>query len=197
MGFNPEIHHRRSIRLQNFDYSKSGAYFLTVCSHKREQIFGLIENDEMKLNEIGKIVQSVWNELLKQFPNIRTDEFVVMPNHVHGIIWINPSDVGARFIAPNQTKATNQTNVPNSICSKNGMDAFFHLGAMNRAPTLGIVVRYFKGKTAFLVRKMGYSYFRWQRNYYERIIRSESELNRIREYIRKNPSNWENDAENR
>src|SRR3989344_4305517 len=88
MGFNRDIHHRQSIRFPTFDYSSSGAYFVTMCAYLRVCLSGEIEEGEMRLNEVGRIIQSVWDELPLKYPNIETDEFVIMPNHVHGIIWI-------------------------------------------------------------------------------------------------------------
>ena len=92
-NFNPQIHHRRSIRLKDYDYSQSGAYFITICTQKRECLFGEIVDGEMRLNDAGQMVQTTWDELPKHYTGIEIDEFVVMPNHFHGIILIH--DVGA------------------------------------------------------------------------------------------------------
>jgi REP element-mobilizing transposase RayT len=96
MTFNPDIHHRRSIRLRDYDYDSCGAYFVTVCTHGRECLFGGVEDDAMELSAAGRMVEEVWNGLSGRFPHVVTDEFVVMPNHLHGIIFI----VGAPLAAP-------------------------------------------------------------------------------------------------
>ena len=88
MLYNPAIHHRRTIRLKGYDYSQAGMYFITICCQNRQCVFGKIENGEMILNEYGKIVQMVWNELPQHYANIQLDEFVIMPNHIHDIVII-------------------------------------------------------------------------------------------------------------
>jgi putative transposase len=85
-------HHRRSIHLQEYDYSQVGAYFITICTHNREYVFGTIADGEMKLNECGEMVQQCWLEIPNHFPHVELDEFIIMPNHVHGILVI--TDVG-------------------------------------------------------------------------------------------------------
>jgi hypothetical protein len=119
MTFNPAIHHRKSIRLRDYDYAQAGWYFITICTHQRQLLFGEIVDGGMVLNAAGKIVEKVWHDLPEQYSDIQIKESVVMPNHFHGIVQI----VGAQFIAPKNSGATNQ-------------------GVMNYAPTgLGRVVR--------------------------------------------------------
>jgi len=89
MGFDSDIHHRRSVRLKGYDYSSNGAYFVTICTERRERLFGGITNDEMMKNEAAKIVETVWRELPERFPGVVLDIFVVMPNHFHGIIFLS------------------------------------------------------------------------------------------------------------
>lgn len=87
-GYNPDLHHRHSIRLQGYDYSKVGAYFVTVCTQTREGLFGQIQDGEMVVNDAGRMVVSVWNDLPKHYSGVDVDAFVIMPNHIHGIIVI-------------------------------------------------------------------------------------------------------------
>ncbi len=87
MKYNPEIHNRRSIRLKEYDYSQQGAYYVTICVKNREYLFGSIHNREIVLNDAGQMVCKWWNELVHKFNNIELDEFVIMPNHMHGIIF--------------------------------------------------------------------------------------------------------------
>jgi REP element-mobilizing transposase RayT len=169
---------RRSLRLKRFDYSRPGAYFVTVCVQGRTCLFGEISGEKMRSNDAGALVRAVWKGLPQRFPNVALDEFVVMPNHVHGVVWIAPdSHVGAPFMAPSVMKG----EMP---------------GAMNRAPTLGQIVRAFKAVSTRQIRQSCNATFEWQRNYYEHIIRDERELNLIREYITNNPLQWEMDREN-
>ena len=174
---------RRSTRLGGYNYSEPGAYFVTVCVRDRKCLLGEVKNGTTRLNQSGKIVLNIWNELPGRFPFVEIDEFVVMPNHIHGII-VLIDDVGAPFMAPGENK---------SILLPQGES---ERGAINRAPTLGNVVRAFKGASTRLVRASGLSQFSWQRNYYEHVIRNESELFQTRQYIQENPLKWDLDPEN-
>ena len=175
MTFNPGIHHRRSIRLRHYDYTKPGAYFVTICIQNQECLLGHIADGQIILSDMGLMVESVWNELPQRYTGIDTDAFTIMPNHIHGIITI----VGAALALP-----------PNPAVHKKG--------AASGAPTLGDMIRVFKSISAIRVNHLlpHYGQPLWQRNYYEHIIRNEEELNRIREYIQNNPLNWEMDEEN-
>ncbi|MBI5436046.1 MAG: transposase [Nitrosomonadales bacterium] len=177
-AFNPDIHHRRSIRLRGYDYSQAGAYFITLCTQKRECLFGGVMGDVMQLNDVGRLVRNVWDMLPDHYAGVTLDTFVVMPNHIHGIVMLN--DVGAQFIAPNND------------------DGAINRGTINRAPTIGEIIRAFKARCTHGINQLrsvqGVSI--WQRNYYEHIIRDESSLQEIREYITNNPVQWANDREN-
>jgi putative transposase len=157
---------RKVLRLQKYDYSQEGAYFVTICTQNREMLLGQIYDGQMSVNDVGLAVKKVWNDLTCRFPLIETDAFVIMPNHVHGIII-----VGTQFVAPSK-------------------------GSINRAPTLGDIVRAFKAVCTREVRENHWFSFGWQRNYYEHVIRDDDSLNQIREYIRTNPLRWELDREN-
>jgi len=188
--YNPDIHHRHSIRLREYDYSNAGAYFVTVCTQNRECLFGKIVDGKVILNDAGRMVESIWNELDQHYKGIETDESVVMPNHFHGIIVLENyeivNNVGARFIAP-KTRSIIDPDI--------NIAEHPQKGVINYAPTLGQIIRYFKGKASFVGRKE-LPHFQWQRNYYEHIIRTEDELNRLREYIVNNPEQWLFDNEN-
>jgi REP element-mobilizing transposase RayT len=175
--FDPDEHHRRSIRLKGYDYSRAGAYFVTICTHDRECLFGEIMDGEMRLNDAGQAAQADWVRLPERFQSIELDEFVIMPNHLHGIIL-----VGAGLAPPDR-------GAPNRGACR---------GAACCAPTLGHILRAFKSISAIAVNRLlgrsGRSL--WQRNYYEHIVRSENELAHIREYIANNPAQWALDREN-
>ena len=167
--------HRRSLRLRGFNYSSEGAYFVTICTQNRECLFGGVVDGEMRLNDVGRVVQIVWNGLSERFPNVELDAFVVMPNHVHGILVI----VGAGQALPVKGAAS---SAPTGSVSS----------------TLMKLLRTFKSISAIQVNRLLSSSGQpfWQRNYYEHIIRNEESLNRIREYIATNPLRWELDREN-
>jgi REP element-mobilizing transposase RayT len=197
MRYDPDIHHRRSIRLQWYDYGSAGVYFVTICVQGRECLFGEIGNGEMNLNRFGQIVQEEWQNTAARRVDVELDGFVVMPNHFHGIILLTDTDpVGARRAVPDlQPGGEGQ----GTVCQ----------GTARRAPTgecfgapvsgsLATVVRSFKSAVAKRVNALrdnpGCPV--WQRNYYERVIRSEKELAAIRKYIADNPANWAEDKEN-
>lgn len=101
MTYNPDIHHRRSIRLRGYDYSRAGAYFVTICTQNRECMFGKIVGGKMVLNDAGWMVNIVWDEMQNNYPGVETDEFIIMPNHIHGIIvLVGAGPVPALIMAP-------------------------------------------------------------------------------------------------
>lgn len=222
MTFNPDIHHRRSIRLRTYDYASAGAYFVTICSQGREYFFGQIDDDSMALNDAGRMIETVWNELPERFPKIELDAFVVMPNHVHGLIFFHDRmDVGScnrpesdarrgeSCIRPGFDVRHNQEAVDYNHKKGDQDSGDLHLGDHKDRPygtlagSLGRVLQTFKSITTHKytigVKQFGWPSFSgtlWQRNYYERIIRNEEELNKIREYIQYNPARWMDDEEN-
>ena len=118
MKYNPENHRRRSIRLQGYDYSQPGWYFVTIVTHDRQNLFGRIENGKMILNDGGKIVRKCWLEIPDHYPNVNLDEFIVMPNHIHGIIDIvgGQNFVGVQNFEPLQRRRNKyQKIIPKSI----------------------------------------------------------------------------------
>jgi REP element-mobilizing transposase RayT len=172
--YDKTIHHRRSIRLRGYDYSRPGSYSVTICSQGMLDLFGEIVEGEMKRNPFGEIVWSCWNDLPRHYARVELDSFVIMPNHVHGIIVIRAPVVP--LAVPLVVRA-----------------------GLKPAPTkLSEIVRGFKTFSARRINATrgtpGTSV--WQRNYYERIIRNDDELNKIREYINTNPlraeTGWEN-----
>ena len=163
MTYDPEKHHHRSIRLKGFDCSRSAAYFITICVQNRECLFGTIAQHQMRSNEAGQMVSVEWLALSARFPSIILDEFVVMPNHFHGIINISPDS------------ADN--------------------------PTLGKIIGAFKSivNNNYItgVKNQGWTPFErrlWQRNYYEHIVRDDSALQKIQQYIQDNPLTWQTDS---
>ncbi len=197
MKYDPNKHHRRSIRLKGYDYAQAGAYFVTICTRARECVL----DDPV----VSGIITDVWHALPAWFPTIALDEFVVMPNHVHLIVWLNPppDDVGATLaVAPDEI----------------ALDAVAHDGAragiapmdwvipkaekVNLKPRLGDVMGSFQSLvfTVYLDWIEKHSLARrakfWQRNYYDHIVRNDRELNAIRHYIQDNPKQWALDRDN-
>ena len=174
---NKPSHNRRSIRLKGHDYSAVGAYYLTMCTNERERLFGEIINGEMQLNQYGKIVLLTWNDLINHVANIELGEFVIMPNHVHGIVTI--------VEPPNLTYEKPEGDLPGLKIAKT------HLP---QTP-VSEIVRQFKTFSAMRInnlRKMRGTAV-WQRDYYERVIRTEREYMKYANYIHNNPFQWEND----
>ena len=175
---NQENHHRRqSIRLKEYNYAQPGAYFVTIVSHLRKNIFGEIINGEMKLNQAGKIVDQTWRNIPGHFPNATCEIFIVMPNHIHGIIEIkNDQIVGARHASPLQSMGVNGVK-PGSVGAI--------IGSFKSA-----VTKQLHQNKIITQEKI------WQRNYYEHIIRDEDDYQKIADYISTNPFNWDKDHEN-
>ncbi len=161
---------RRSIRLKEYNYSQPGAYFVTICTKGQEYSFGEIINGVIELSKLGSIVRDCWLKLLIHFKFIELDEYVVLPDHLHGIINIF-GDIDKGLI--NQTPTNHDW-----IMTKDSQ------------VTLGKVIRHFKAKSSKTIHDAGYPNFQWQRNYYEHIIRDEHELSEIRKYIISNPYDW-------
>ncbi|MGD9486401.1 MAG: transposase [Calditrichaceae bacterium] len=202
MTYHPEIHHRRSIRLREYDYSQSGAYFVTMCAQNRECLFGEITDGKMILNDAGRVVEQCWNDITIHFPHVELDEFVIMPNHVHGILIITDANVGAKNISPRPKNTKNRQDVgaknfsPLPETSQQSSPPTTNQHPRGTSKTIGSVIRGFKIGVTKWMRQNTEFYHIWQRNYYERVIRDENELNRIREYIINNPIKWEMDREN-
>ena len=185
------LHHRRSVRLPGHDYSQPGAYFVTICIDDRRCLCGEITSGEVVLSNVGKIVNAKWCVLPQAFPHVMLDAFVVMPNHLHGIVIITDDDghaVHGRGLI-NQTPTTTATANPTD-------DADTWIMMKNRRGTLGKIIRHFKAKTAKYIHDSGMRQFAWQRNYHEHIIRDQPSMNRFRDYIRSNPAYWAIDHEN-
>jgi len=188
MSYNPNIHHRCSIRLKGYDYSQEGLYFVTICCQHRECLFGKIVGGKMILNNAGKIVDDCWLAIPNHFPNVILHEYVIMPNHFHGIIEIT---VGAGSARPNDNTrpARPDVNIVNNINDNANLERM-DLGRANPAPTVGNIVGYFKYHTT---KRIDLPTKLWQRNYYEHIIRNERSFNHIAEYIVNNPNMWNKD----
>ncbi len=174
--YDPDRHHRRSVRLRGWDYARPGAYFVTVCTTQRQHLFGEVVAGEMRLNALGRLVDSVWRRLVQHMPHVDLDAFQVMPNHVHAILRIlaavTPECVGDAQPSPPSRPGVGPTSgelgamVGNlkAVCTR-------RINRMRRSPGAPV----------------------WQRNYWEHIIHDEGEYTRIRDYILTNPVHWADD----
>ena len=195
MPYREEQKRRRSIRLPDYDYAQTGAYFVTICTYDRLCLLGEILGCEMALTRAGQVVLECWNDLANHYSHVETDEFIVMPNHVHGIIVLTdqqrknpiPDNVGAGFNPDNVRAGFNPDNVGAGLKP-----------APTRRHPLSEIVRAFKTSSSRRINEHRGSpgVPVWQRNYYERVIRNEQELDSVRQYIVDNPAEWAEDAEN-
>ncbi len=165
------IKRRKSNRLKDYNYSSDGYYFVTICVHKRAEILGKINNDKLILSKYGKIVNYFWSQIPEHYSNVLIDEYVIMPNHVHGIVVIN----------------NNQSNVGAEHCSAPTLDC-----AENKRSNYGLLSKVIKSFKEICVKSIKKEFkdheFRWQKSFYDHIIRNEESLNKIREYIIYNPT---------
>ena len=200
MKYDPNIHDRRSIRLKGYDYSKAGLYFVTICTQNRLCLFGEIEHGEMILNDAGMMIKTIWHEIPIYYHGFNIHEFVVMPNHFHGIIQIasNPKPVGA---GPRACPVINECQRTNGEPETNGQPQ--QIGQPRGvAPTMSLpdIVHRFKTLTTKRyidgVNNNNWHPFNkklWQRNYFEHIIRNHESYLKITEYIHANPVKWRED----
>ena len=172
--YDPQRHHRHSIRLPGYDYSRAGAYFVTICTHEKECLFGKITDGDMDLNEFGKIVWKFWQQIPARYENVDIPVAVVMPNHFHGIILFHETAGGGKV-------TTEQLNDP----------------AFRRRMLLPKIMGYFKMNCAKEINELRNSSGIpvWQKNYYEHIIRDEMDYERKYNYIKNNPLKWLEDEE--
>lgn len=166
MKYNSDIHNRKSIRLKGYDYSKEGLYFITICTQNRECLFGEIINGKMILNNAGKMVEEIYNELSDVYKNIKFLEFVIMPNHFHSIIEILDNNRATTRVAP-------------TIGDIIGAFKSLTTNKYIKMVKIGLVPPFDKRI--------------WQRNYFENIIRNEKAYLKILEYIKNNPLKWDED----
>ncbi|MBN2223746.1 MAG: hypothetical protein JW765_03630 [Deltaproteobacteria bacterium] len=166
---------RRTIRLKDYDYSQAGWYFVTVCTKGKACLLGRVKKDEMVFSEIGRTAEKCLIEISSHFPFVSIDERVIMPNHIHAIIVLQP--VGAAYMPPGETPPLS--------------------GPHFDSRSLSVIVQQYKSAVKRRCVADGFGYFGWQRGYYEHVIRNEDDLHDIREYIVYNPMKWSEDEEYR
>ncbi len=171
---------RKKIRLRDYDYSKSGYYFITICTKNRDEWFGRIGSGTMHLSESGEVARDFWAEIPEHFKEVSTDEFTVMPNHLHGILIIEEDLVGNVYMRSHQRNA-----FMHSLQDKTNMLLFK-------------IIQQYKSSVTRKINSMQNDFkFEWQKSFYDHIIRSEKSLENIRRYTHSNPLKWELDIENK
>lgn len=198
-----------SSRLQTWDYSNNGAYFITICTQYREHFFGQIKNKEMRLSEIGKLAEQFWYEIPNHFPMIELGNFVVMPNHVHGILIIDKSQtyVETRLIASDNNKINNSRLIAsdNDDVNNNNNETRLIASLQNKTggfsgdknpmicDSISKIVRWYKGRCSFECRQINPD-FGWQSRFHDHIIRNSKSFENIQNYIEQNPLKWKEDT---
>ena len=200
-------------RWYKWNYSDFGFYFVTICTNDRIEYFGEIIDGQMRLNENGKIIEEQWEWLGRQYPYIGLDEFVIMPNHVHSILLINSeynckSNIVSKIVGTGRDLSAQNESIPTSESiptreptpTRTGHDLSLRDKTQDKTPikikSLSELIGAFKMTTSKKIHLSGPYDFSWQRSFYDHIVRTETELHRIREYIVKNPFNWFNDRNN-
>jgi len=173
---------RKKLRLQHWNYSENGYYFVTICTFKKVNWFGSIENDEMRLSEVGEVVQKCWEEIPKHFSGIELDYFVIMPNHIHGIVIIDKEIDDATKTLANGFPVANA----DLRSLRDGND--------RSRMILCKVIHGFKSSVSRTLNKI--PDFSWQRSFYDHIITTDKDLSNTRDYITNNPLKWQFDQEN-
>jgi putative transposase len=171
---------QKQYRLKNYDYSQNGAYFITICTKNRIDHFGKIENEEMRLSEIGEIAKHFWEEIPNSFTNVQLDQFVVMPNHIHGIIMLLNN-------GNNNFNMQEEKDIQSAAGLSSRVHSNIHPLIKN---SISSIINHYKGNVKRWCNKSGYDEFFWQARFYDHIIRNEKSLNNIREYIFYNPIKW-------
>lgn len=163
---------RKLNRWLGYDYSWPGLYFVTICTKNKQEFFGEIKNNQVYLNDSGQVALKYWIKIPEIYNNVELDEYMIMPNHIHGILIINE----------NKSVGTEHCSVPTKT-------------KHNKMGFLSQIIKFYKEAVTKDIKRNN-SHFAWQRSFYDRVIRSEKELNNIREYINNNSINWDNDQNN-
>ncbi len=171
---------RKSIRLSNYDYSSAGVYFITICTENRIPFFGKIEHSKITYSEIGLIAHQYWLDIPYHFKHVKLDDFVIMPNHIHGIINLDYSKVGTRHGMALQSGNQNHLKKLNQ----------FSRPVQN---SVSVVMNQYKSSVKRWCNKNNLENFKWQPRFYEHIVRNSASLDKIRDYIGSNLLNWDND----
>jgi len=182
-----------SARLPGWDYTAAGVYFITICTRERIPYLGEIQNDEIHLSDLGGVARQFWVEIPNHFPNVILDEFVIMPNHVHGIIVINsPGDVvdvetqHAASLHQQQRQQHQQNQQPTASLPR----------STPKPGSISAIIRSYKSAVTRWAGQNGHANFAWQARFYDHIVRNQKSLENIQRYILRNPEKWDTDDYN-
>lgn len=176
---------RKNIRLKGYDYASKGLYFITICTKDRVPYFGKIDNQKFEYSPIGAIVYTYWNEIPKHFKNVRLGEFIIMPNHIHGIIEIVCPPHGVDLQLSSESFAGTRHGV--TLLQKNTNEF-----GKTIPGSISAIIGQFKSSVTRWCNKNDFK-FAWQSRFHDHIIRNESDYNRIEQYIINNVANWKDD----
>jgi len=179
-NYNHNFDNRKSHRLPGFDYSLPGYYFVTILVKDRQHLFGSIRNGHPHLSEVGNVAEQCWQEIPEHYPTVKLDEYIIMPNHVHGIIQIIARSKGEAYVRAENLQPLHR---------RDGKQK--HKFQQVIPKSLSAIVRGYKIGVTNWCRNNGHDYFQWHRNFHDHIIESKEELYQIRNYIRNNPKRWE------
>lgn len=187
--YNPDKHHRKSIRLKGYDYSQAGLYFITICCQNKVHLFGNVINKQMILNDAGKMIEKWFNELQNKFPDVKCHEMVVMPNHIHFIIE-NIGSVGADLrVCPNDSNISKTEKRVSEILGEHAGSPLHRVLQWFKTMSTNEYIRGVKNNNW-----LSFDGKLWQRNYWEHIIRNDQSYQKISDYIINNPSKWNDDT---
>jgi putative transposase len=194
-GMNKE---RKNIRLSRWDYSYEGVYFTTICCKDRNFFFGKIKENEMILSEIGLITSKYWLEIPYHFPHVKLDEFVVMPNHIHGILILDYSLVGTRHGVSLRSPSGYNVGPCHGMALPARWENCQQINQFSKPVrnSVSVIINQFKSSVKRWCNKNGSNYFQWQSRFYDQILHNEESIDLIREYIGNNPKNWSYDELN-
>jgi putative transposase len=188
--YNKRKHHR----LKDWDYSSEGVYFLTICCKDKLSHFGSICNNQIILSKVGTISSKYWLDIPNHFPQVKLQEFVIMPNHIHGLLILDYSGVGPRH------GVALHSSVKNIVGSCHGMTLQSKELKQNRNQfskplknSISVIINQYKSSVKRWCNKNGFDQFQWQSSFYDQILYNENSIDSIREYICNNPRNWTQD----
>ncbi|MBS1643411.1 MAG: transposase [Bacteroidetes bacterium] len=192
MKYDPQKHHRKSIRLKGYDYSQAGLYFITICTQNREHYFGEIRNGKMVLSPMGVLADILWYEIPNHTQSVALGDFVVMPNHIHGILIIDKPDGGIDEAFPVRTLPVRTLHARSPPPPQKQPKNQIMSDISPKSKTVSAIVRSYKSAVTFHGNRLGLNNG-WQSRFHDHIIRNDAEYQRISDYIISNPENWGKD----
>jgi REP element-mobilizing transposase RayT len=186
---------RKHLRLTDWDYSSEGVYFTTICCKDRQSYFGSISNNEIVLSEIGLIASQYWLEIPDHFPHVKLDEFIIMPNHIHGILILDYSLVGIRHGVSLQSPSRDIVGSCHDMTLHSKIESNQNINQFSKPlkNSISVIINQYKSSAKRWCNRNGFDHFQWQSRFYDQILHNENSIDKIREYICNNPKNWAED----